>query len=116
MSISKLKETGLVTCAHIKILKSVGNDYAKLVELEEKDGDGVIPHTDAEIDIVKLKSFFAKKGKITEKEFDTLHGELKAEKLVKADKGEPEESGITKTRDIIQAFKAEKVALDIKVK
>ncbi len=112
-SIAKMKETGIVTSAHLKVMKEEGNDYASLKTKMILSPDCTVPYTDAEIDLVKLKNFFVSKGKMTPLEFDRLHTELKEEKLVKADKGEPEDLGISRVRTIIQDFKAEKIALEI---
>lgn len=76
--LSKVKQTGLLTYAHLKFLKPVGNDYKRLLAREEE----VLPLSDAEFDLEKMREIFNEREYMTNAQFDVSVEDLKSKGMM----------------------------------
>lgn len=99
--LAKVKASNTITGSHVKCLKSQGEDYAALSEINFKRqilglhvGD-VRPNKDAEFDINKFKFFFTiEREYMTQVEFDTAINWLRANGYLHPDKLEATQLGV----------------------
>lgn len=79
--LAKVKDTGVVSYAHVKFMKPVGNDYAILKDRAVE----TTPYTDAEFDMAKVKNIFTDRNYMSDAQFDAARGLLIAEGHLKED-------------------------------
>lgn len=84
------KLEGIITVAHLNVLLPQGNDYASLVDIQARRRNGesvseVIPWTDAEFDMARVRALFVERFGDTEGAFDSAVVSLRSQGYLDAD-------------------------------
>lgn len=94
--LAKVKSEGVVTYAHVKFMKPVGVDYNRLKDRAEE----VVPYTDAEFDLQKVKDIFTEREYMTPAEFDNAKSLLETRSLIASDKFDATPAAVQLHRDM----------------